>query len=429
MLFVYGWSLPVVAFLYCVWILFCMAPDYCWVWCVNLHSFLLLSAQIADEHVVSPWLCSFHNASSIFGNGCRVWEHNSKMWSMRILGANDSQPGVAKTCLRTLYTKHTVIICASSLCQAFLVTASMYEKWNRLHPLNKIAGFSAERVVAQFLPWQMDRSHHLPLLLGTCVVKKQAMGYVSSALWTGRWMMFLYKSFSYYRVVAFPLDSVQPCHVTPSRGPKEAHLIILYNHSRRSHCHVHVLSLCAYTFISWTPLHCPFLNMKLEGTQNSVHRASNAQLNSWPSWLQLGWRAQLLWCLSLCSGRLVNRSTSSFVGKVSDAMRNMQWHHRAHRSHIRCIFAKGGRVWSSGGRVWYLGTIKMWSEKDQLLMGKFLCESRGGTLYHWFFSPLEEKCSDKQAFPAVLQASLHWVWWWRIASTYSDCWPKLFPTV
>lgn len=77
------------------------------------------------------------------------------------------------------------------------------------------------------------------------------------------------------------------------------------------------------------------------------------------------------------SCRMVNRSTSSFVEKMSDAVRNIQWNHRAHRSHIRCIFAKGGRVWSSGGRVWYLGTIKMWSEKEHTLIGKFLCESRG----------------------------------------------------
>ncbi|CAD7700656.1 unnamed protein product [Ostreobium quekettii] len=75
-------------------------------------------------------------------------------------------------------------------------------------------------------------------------------------------------------------------------------------------------------------------------------------------------------------GRMVNRSTGSYVGRLSEAMRNMQWHNRAHRSHIRCIFAKGGRVWSSGGRVWYLGTIKMWSE-NYILLGKFLCESRG----------------------------------------------------
>eukprot|EP00803_Ostreobium_quekettii_P005598 evm.model.scf_718.1 EVM.evm.TU.scf_718.1 scf_718:56375-65799(+) len=85
------------------------------------------------------------------------------------------------------------------------------------------------------------------------------------------------------------------------------------------------------------------------------------------------------------SCRMVNRSTGSYVGRLSEAMRNMQWHNRAHRSHIRCIFAKGGRVWSSGGRVWYLGTIKMWSE-NYILLGKFLCESRAhdsGKLLLW----------------------------------------------
>ncbi|GMH42656.1 hypothetical protein BSKO_10575 [Bryopsis sp. KO-2023] len=74
---------------------------------------------------------------------------------------------------------------------------------------------------------------------------------------------------------------------------------------------------------------------------------------------------------------LVQRSTNSFASRFISGVQNLTFHSRAHRSHVRCIFAKSGRVWTGAGRVFHFGTIKMWNESDKSLMGKFLCESRG----------------------------------------------------
>ena len=94
---------------------------------------------------------------------------------------------------------------------------------------------------------------------------------------------------------------------------------------------------------------------------------------------------------------LVQRSTNSIASKFISGVQNLTFHSRAHRSHVRCIFAKKGKVWTGAGKRVF-GTIKMWNESDKSLMGKFLCESRGNaSLRRTMAAVLSDQLTRKNA--------------------------------
>ena len=75
-------------------------------------------------------------------------------------------------------------------------------------------------------------------------------------------------------------------------------------------------------------------------------------------------------------GNLVSPSGNSFAARLKErAQTTLQWGSRAHSSHVRCIFARGGNVWTAGGFM--RSSIKLWSELNHHLESVFSLHPRG----------------------------------------------------
>ena len=75
-------------------------------------------------------------------------------------------------------------------------------------------------------------------------------------------------------------------------------------------------------------------------------------------------------------GNLVSPSGNSFAARLKErAQTTLQWGTRAHSSHVRCIFARGGSVWTAGGRM--RSSIKLWSELNHHLESVFPLHPKG----------------------------------------------------
>lgn len=68
-------------------------------------------------------------------------------------------------------------------------------------------------------------------------------------------------------------------------------------------------------------------------------------------------------------------SGGSFAKRVRERAHNTLRGNRAHSSHVRCIFAKAGHVWTAGGRMF--SSIKLWGETDHRLEEVFMLHQRG----------------------------------------------------